>query len=145
MYQCQIKTSQRELYFLVCHLSSETSFDVVEMIKDLLRNHSSLIYDELVTVLNKLKDIINVSVVTPDLGQALINLISDIVASDSDLEPFTNTYVGLDNKAEVPVTVQLLISVDTIKYVRKTASITIFTVTKNLMSFKISDMSYLFH
>ncbi|XP_013877695.1 adhesion G-protein coupled receptor G4 [Austrofundulus limnaeus] len=76
-------------------VTPENSFDVVKMIKDLLRNHSSLIYNELVTVLNKLKDIINVSVVTPDLGQALINIISDIVGSDSDLEPFTNTILNI--------------------------------------------------
>lgn len=84
------------------------------MIKDLLRNHSSLIYDELVTVLNKLKDIINVSVVTPDLGQGLINIISDIVGSNSDLEPFTNTYVEMGNKVKISVTINFLISVDTI-------------------------------
>lgn len=71
-------------------MSSDNSLDVVEMIKDLLRNHSSLIYDELVTVLKKLKDIIKVSVVTPSLGQALINIISDILGSDSNLTPFTN-------------------------------------------------------
>lgn len=61
------------------------------MIKSLLRNHPKLNYDELVTILNKLKDIISISVVTSNLGQALINIISDILESDSDLVPFTNT------------------------------------------------------
>ena len=61
------------------------------MIEALLRNHSTISYHELVTVLNKLEDIVNLSVVTPVLGQALINIISDILESDSNLLPFTNT------------------------------------------------------
>lgn len=61
------------------------------MIEGLLSNQSTLNYQELVTVLNKLEDVINLSVVTPHLGQALINIISDILESDSDLLPFTNT------------------------------------------------------
>lgn len=61
------------------------------MIESLLRDHSTLSYQELVTVLNKLKDIISLSVVTPQLGQGLINILSDILESDSDLLPFTNT------------------------------------------------------
>lgn len=61
------------------------------MIEGLLRNQSTLNYQELVTVLNKLEDIVDLSVVTPDLGQALINIISDILESDSNLQPFTNT------------------------------------------------------
>ncbi|XP_017276797.3 adhesion G-protein coupled receptor G4 [Kryptolebias marmoratus] len=76
-------------------VTPDTALDVVEMIEDLLRNQSSLIYNELVTVLNKLKDIISASVVTPDLSQALINIISDILASDSNLEPFTNTILNI--------------------------------------------------
>ncbi|XP_032431599.1 adhesion G-protein coupled receptor G4 [Xiphophorus hellerii] len=76
-------------------VTPENAFDVLKMIKDLMRNHSSLIYKELVTVLNKLKDIISVSVVTPDLGQALINTISNILESDSNLGPFTNTILNL--------------------------------------------------
>lgn len=72
-------------------LSPDNALDVVEMIKDLLRNHSTLNYKELVTVLKKLKDIVSASVVTPNLGQALINIISEILESDSNLLPFTNT------------------------------------------------------
>lgn len=60
------------------------------MIEVLLSNHSTLNYDELTIVLNKLQDIINVSVVTPELGQALLNIISNILKSESNLVPFTN-------------------------------------------------------
>ncbi|XP_014912098.1 adhesion G-protein coupled receptor G4-like [Poecilia latipinna] len=73
-------------------VTPENAFDVLKMIMDLMRNQSSLIYKELVTVLNKLKDIIRVSVVTPELGQALINAISNILESGSNLGAFTNTY-----------------------------------------------------
>lgn len=61
------------------------------MIEGLLRNQSTLNYNELLTVLNKLEDVVNLSVVTPTLGQAVIDIISDILQSDSDLLPFTNT------------------------------------------------------
>lgn len=60
------------------------------MIEGLLSNHSKLSYQELDTVLNKLEDVVNISVVTPNLGQAVINIISDILESDSYLRPFTN-------------------------------------------------------
>lgn len=60
------------------------------MIEALLKNHSTLNYQDLATILNKLQDIISVCVVTPDLGQALLNIISDILKSESDLVPFTN-------------------------------------------------------
>ncbi|XP_041864482.1 adhesion G-protein coupled receptor G4-like isoform X2 [Melanotaenia boesemani] len=76
-------------------VTADNALDVVKMIEDLLKNHSILIYKELVTVLNKLKDIINVSVVTPNLGQALINIISNILESQSDLVPFTNSILNI--------------------------------------------------
>lgn len=61
------------------------------MMESLLRNQSTLSYNDLQTVLNKLKDVVNLSVVTTTLAQALIDIISDILESDSDLLPFTNT------------------------------------------------------
>ncbi|KAK5858800.1 hypothetical protein PBY51_002915 [Eleginops maclovinus] len=76
-------------------VTAENALDVVEMIEDLLRDHSTLNYQELATVLNKLEDIVNLSRVTPSLGQALINIISDILESDSNLVPFTNTILNI--------------------------------------------------
>lgn len=72
-------------------LSLDNALDVLEMIEDLLRNRSTFNFEELDTVLNKLEDIVNISEVTLDLGQALIDIISDILESDSCLVPFTNT------------------------------------------------------
>ncbi|XP_070700181.1 adhesion G-protein coupled receptor G4-like [Pempheris klunzingeri] len=76
-------------------VTAENAQDVVEMIEGLLRNQSTLNYQELATVLNKLEDVVNLSVVTPSLGQALINIISDILESDSNLLPFTNTILNI--------------------------------------------------
>lgn len=75
---------------MLYHSSAENALEVVEMIKDLLSDHSTLNYQEVATVLNKLEDIVNLSRVTPCLGQALINIISNILESDSNLVPFTN-------------------------------------------------------
>lgn len=61
------------------------------MVESLLRNQSTLSYDDLLTVLNKLEDVVNIGVVTTALAQALIDIISDILESDGDLLPFTNT------------------------------------------------------
>lgn len=72
-------------------MSSENAPDVVEMIQGLLSNQSALNYEELATVLNKLEDVVNLSVVTPNMSQAVIDIISEIMRSDSDLLPFTNT------------------------------------------------------
>lgn len=71
--------------------SPENAPDVVEMIEGLLRNQSALNYDELLTVLKKLEEVVNLSVVTPNMSQAVIDIISAIMRSDSDLLPFTNT------------------------------------------------------
>lgn len=72
--------------------SPENAPDVVEMIDGLLRNQSTLNYDELLTVLGKLEEVVNLSVVTPNMSQAVIDIISEIMRSDSDLLPFTNTW-----------------------------------------------------
>ncbi len=62
----------------------------MDMIEQLLVDYTSLTYEELSTVLHKLQDVVNVSVVTPNMGQSLVNVISNISESDSDLQPFTN-------------------------------------------------------
>uniref|UniRef100_A0AAZ1XET0 Adhesion G protein-coupled receptor G4b n=2 Tax=Oreochromis aureus TaxID=47969 RepID=A0AAZ1XET0_OREAU len=76
-------------------VTADSARDVVDMIEVLLSNHSTLNYEELAIVLNKLQDIINVSVVTPELGQALLNIISNILKSESNLVPFTNNILNI--------------------------------------------------
>ncbi|XP_075875951.1 adhesion G-protein coupled receptor G4-like [Nelusetta ayraudi] len=76
-------------------VTAENGLDVVAMIQGLLSNQSSLNYNELATVLEKLGDVVNSSVVTPDMGQALIDVISVIMQSVSDLLPFTNMILNI--------------------------------------------------
>ncbi|XP_072231659.1 adhesion G-protein coupled receptor G2-like [Leuresthes tenuis] len=76
-------------------VTAENAKDVVGMIKDLLRNPFPLTDKELIAILNKLKDVLSVSIVTPQLGQALIDVISSILESESDLVPFTNTILNI--------------------------------------------------
>ncbi|XP_068187778.1 adhesion G-protein coupled receptor G4-like [Antennarius striatus] len=76
-------------------VTADNALDVVAMIEDLLTDHTTLNYQELVTVLKKLQDVVNLNAVTTKLGQALINIISDILESDSNLLPFTNTILNI--------------------------------------------------
>ncbi len=63
------------------------------MIVDLIHENKNLDEYELSTVLDKLADVINVSVITPPLGEVIIKITSDILESDSNLLPFTNRCV----------------------------------------------------
>lgn len=63
------------------------------MIKDLIHEIKDLDENELSTVLNKLSDVIKVSVITPPLGEVIISITSDILESKSNLQPFTNRCV----------------------------------------------------
>ncbi|KAL6098854.1 adgrg4 [Pungitius sinensis] len=76
-------------------VTADNALDVVVMIEALLRDHSSLNYQELLTILNKLQDVVKLSRVTPNLGQALIDTLSDILESDSNLLPFTNMILNI--------------------------------------------------
>lgn len=76
-------------------VTTKNAKDILDMIQSLLSNKSKLNYDDLATVLNKMEAIINISVVTPPLAQAFLDVISDVLKSDSDLLPFTNTILNL--------------------------------------------------
>uniref|UniRef100_A0AAV2J9S4 Adhesion G-protein coupled receptor G4-like n=1 Tax=Knipowitschia caucasica TaxID=637954 RepID=A0AAV2J9S4_KNICA len=76
-------------------VTKDNAKDVLDMIVDLLKNQSSLNFDDLSTVLSKVEDIIDMSVVTPPLGQALLNVISDVLQSQSNLVPFTNMILNI--------------------------------------------------
>ncbi|XP_061659980.1 adhesion G-protein coupled receptor G4 isoform X2 [Syngnathoides biaculeatus] len=76
-------------------VTPENALDVLEMMESLLSNRSKLNYQELVTVVDKLKDVVGVRVVTAALGQALIDTISDVLESHSYLLPFTNIILNI--------------------------------------------------
>ncbi|KTG46792.1 hypothetical protein cypCar_00006904 [Cyprinus carpio] len=72
--------------------------DILIMIEDLIHENKNLDEYELSTVLNKLADVINVSVITPPLGEVIINITSDILESDSNLLPFTNRCIYINRE-----------------------------------------------
>ncbi|XP_077362082.1 adhesion G-protein coupled receptor G4 [Festucalex cinctus] len=77
-------------------VTPETALDVVEMMSSLLSNRSELDRPEMVTLLAKMEDVLGVvGPLTPRLGQALVDAVSDILRSDSCFLPFTNAIVNI--------------------------------------------------
>lgn len=70
--------------------SPENAQDVLDMIQCLLSPHTSLNDHELVTVVNKLGAVVNVSTVTPSLGMVIVEILSDILESNNDFHHITN-------------------------------------------------------
>lgn len=75
-------------YFTI--LSLDNSGEVVDMIGSLVSNDTDLSESEVNTVLDKLEDIVSISPVSPDLGENILEIISDILYSKADLASFTN-------------------------------------------------------
>lgn len=78
------------------------------MIEDMLQENTVLDELELETVLKKLTDVINVSVITQQLGEVIINITSDILESESDLHPFTNRCALHNNIYELSCDIYLI-------------------------------------
>ncbi|XP_051541847.1 adhesion G-protein coupled receptor G4 [Myxocyprinus asiaticus] len=76
-------------------VTNENAVDILIMIEDLIHEKRVLDEYELSTVLDKLAEVINVSVITPKVGEAIINITSDILESDSNLQPFTNCILNI--------------------------------------------------
>lgn len=71
-------------------LSADTAHDVLKIIQDIIKESRALNERDLWLVLNTLEIVLNVSIMTFDLAQVIINITSDILNSQSDLHPFTN-------------------------------------------------------
>ncbi|KAJ7996359.1 hypothetical protein DPEC_G00236280 [Dallia pectoralis] len=76
-------------------VTPENAIDVVEMIKSMLKDDPDLNCTELDTVLNKLKQIVFIGWITPPLGKAIIDIISDILESKSPLQSVTNEILNI--------------------------------------------------
>ncbi|XP_056103665.1 adhesion G-protein coupled receptor G4 [Rhinichthys klamathensis goyatoka] len=76
-------------------VTNDNAEDILIIIKDLMHENKYLDEYELSTILNKLADVINVSVITPPLGGFILNITSDILQSKSDLLPFTNSILNI--------------------------------------------------
>ncbi|XP_049325032.1 adhesion G-protein coupled receptor G4-like [Astyanax mexicanus] len=79
-------------------VTNETAEDVLHMVEDMLKEHHSLDEDDLLTVLNLIETVLNVTTVTPGLAEVIVNLMSDILVSNSDLQPFTNNILNITEK-----------------------------------------------
>ncbi|CAM4729996.1 unnamed protein product [Leuciscus chuanchicus] len=76
-------------------VTNDNAEDILIIINDLIHESKFLDEYELLTILNKLADVINVSVITPPLGGVILNITSDILESKSDLLPFTNSILNI--------------------------------------------------
>ncbi|XP_051902569.1 adhesion G-protein coupled receptor G2 isoform X2 [Hippocampus zosterae] len=76
-------------------VTPETALAVVKIIESLLSNRSELNDPEMGMVMAKLKAVVDVRSVTADLGQALIDTISDILESHSYLLPFIGMILNI--------------------------------------------------
>ncbi|KAK7125793.1 hypothetical protein R3I93_021229 [Phoxinus phoxinus] len=92
--QCQfVVKSVSDLEDII--VTNDNAEDILIIIKDLIHENKYLDEYELSTILNKLADVINVSVITPPLGGVILNITSDIMESKSDLLPFTNSILNI--------------------------------------------------
>ncbi|XP_060764111.1 adhesion G-protein coupled receptor G4 [Neoarius graeffei] len=76
-------------------VTNDTAVDVLKIIKDIMSESKALDKQELWLVLNTLEVVLNVSIMTFDLAQFILNITSDILNSQSDLHPFTNYILNI--------------------------------------------------
>ncbi|KAL1266599.1 hypothetical protein QQF64_002274 [Cirrhinus molitorella] len=76
-------------------VTHDNAEDILIMIEDLVHENKDLDESDLSMVLDKLADVINVSVITPLLGEFIINITSDILESDNNLLPYTNSILNI--------------------------------------------------
>ncbi|XP_065112378.1 uncharacterized protein adgrg4b [Paramisgurnus dabryanus] len=76
-------------------VTTDNAEDILNIIEDVLHENKDLDENELATVLQKLSDVINVSAITQQLGEVIINITSDILESESNLVPFTNSILNI--------------------------------------------------
>ncbi|XP_024919074.1 adhesion G-protein coupled receptor G6-like isoform X2 [Cynoglossus semilaevis] len=78
--------------------------EVVEIIQDLVKVHlgnsSELSSPELVSVINKLHEVVNVSAVNANVGSEITSIISDLMLSQTDLTPLSNMFLHLTERLE---------------------------------------------
>ncbi|XP_055743982.1 adhesion G-protein coupled receptor G4-like [Salvelinus fontinalis] len=76
-------------------VTANNSADVVDMIKNLLGDEGDLSDSQVATVVQKLDEVLWVSTVTPQLGGDIVNIIADILVSNSDLSAVANEILGI--------------------------------------------------
>ncbi|XP_050976413.1 adhesion G-protein coupled receptor G4 [Labeo rohita] len=92
--QCQVVVhSVSDLEDII--VTNDNAEDILIMIGDLVHEKKDLDESDLSVVLDILADVINVSVITPLIGEFIINITSDILESESNLLPFTNSILNI--------------------------------------------------
>nr|XP_046178718.1 adhesion G-protein coupled receptor G4-like [Oncorhynchus gorbuscha] len=76
-------------------VTANNSADVMDMIEDLLGDEGDLSDSQLATVVQKLDEVLWVSTVTPQLGRDIVNIVADILVSNSDLSAVANEILGI--------------------------------------------------
>ncbi|XP_064829807.1 adhesion G-protein coupled receptor G4-like [Oncorhynchus masou masou] len=76
-------------------VTANNSADVMDMIKNLLGDEGDLSDSQLATVVQKLDEVLWVSTVTPQLGRDIVNIVADILVSNSDLSAVANEILGI--------------------------------------------------
>lgn len=79
-------------------VSTDNAADVVDMIEDLvdvqLNSSEELSASELESVVEKLSDVVDVGVVDPVVGASIVNIVADILLSNTDVKPVADMWVG---------------------------------------------------
>ncbi|XP_058252494.1 adhesion G-protein coupled receptor G4 [Hemibagrus wyckioides] len=79
-------------------VTPDNSADIVVMIENLLQNQTDLSPSELDTVLQKLSDVTNVGIMTTQLANSIINVVSDLFYSTSFLSEATNEILSITDQ-----------------------------------------------
>ncbi|XP_058267038.1 adhesion G-protein coupled receptor G4 isoform X1 [Hemibagrus wyckioides] len=79
-------------------VTKDTAKDVLKIIVDIMKESKGLNKRDLWLVLNTLEIVLNVSTMTFELAQVIINITSDILNSKSDLHPFTNYILNITER-----------------------------------------------
>ncbi|XP_022539969.2 adhesion G-protein coupled receptor G4 [Astyanax mexicanus] len=76
-------------------VTPNNSAEVVDMIEDLLRNETDLSSSQLNTVLQKLSEVTNVGIMTTQLADSIISVVSNVFNSTSSLSQATNQILSI--------------------------------------------------
>ncbi|KAK3564416.1 hypothetical protein QTP86_018803 [Hemibagrus guttatus] len=79
-------------------VTPNNSADIVVMIENLLQNQTDLSPSELDTVLQKLSDVTHVGIMTTQLANSIINVVSDLFSSTSFLSEATNKILSITDQ-----------------------------------------------
>ncbi|XP_028975258.1 adhesion G-protein coupled receptor G4 [Esox lucius] len=79
-------------------VTENNSADVLDIIEVLVRDKGVLSDSQLASVIQKLDEVLQVCVVTPQLGRDIVNIIGDILRSDTDLSEVTNNILDITDR-----------------------------------------------